>query len=84
MMARLKRVKKFYEGCRIRTAAADVEDPALVALYHSNEPGNNVGDIGHVVKAFTLEPEMKNRMDQSISAVERVQNKMVAVNAGVR
>ncbi|MGF1622613.1 MAG: ABC transporter ATP-binding protein [Rhodomicrobiaceae bacterium] len=36
-----------------------------------------------VVKAFTLEPEMKNRMDQSISAVERVQNKMVAVNAGV-
>lgn len=36
-----------------------------------------------VVKAFTLEPEMKRRMDQSISAVERIQNKMVSVYAGV-
>jgi ATP-binding cassette subfamily B protein len=36
-----------------------------------------------VVKSFTLEPEMKSRMDSSIAAVERVKNKMVAVNAGV-
>ncbi|MGF1623074.1 MAG: ABC transporter ATP-binding protein [Rhodomicrobiaceae bacterium] len=36
-----------------------------------------------VVKAFTLESEMKEQMDDSIKSVERVQNKMVAVNAGV-
>ncbi|MGB0084703.1 MAG: ABC transporter ATP-binding protein [Rhodomicrobiaceae bacterium] len=36
-----------------------------------------------VVKAFTLEPEMKARMDHSIGAVEQVNNKIVAVNAGV-
>jgi ATP-binding cassette subfamily B protein len=36
-----------------------------------------------VVKAFTLERAMKSRMDESISAVERVNNKIVAVNAGV-
>jgi ATP-binding cassette subfamily B protein len=36
-----------------------------------------------VVKSFTLEPEMKSRMDASIAAVERVKNKMVSVNAGV-
>ncbi len=36
-----------------------------------------------VVKAFTLEPEMEDRMDASIRAVERVSNKLVAVNAGV-
>ncbi len=36
-----------------------------------------------VVKAFTLEPAMKQRMDGSIEAVERVNNKMVSVNAGV-
>jgi ATP-binding cassette subfamily B protein len=36
-----------------------------------------------VVKAFTLESEMQKRMDESVSAVERVNNKMVSVNAGV-
>ena len=36
-----------------------------------------------VVKAFTLEPAMKKRMDGSIEAVERVNNKMISVNAGV-
>ncbi len=36
-----------------------------------------------VVKAFTLEPAMKARMDQSVNAVERVNNKIVSVNAGV-
>ncbi len=36
-----------------------------------------------VVKAFTLESEMKARMDASIGAVERVSNRMVSINAGV-
>lgn len=36
-----------------------------------------------VVKAFTLESEMQKRMNESVSAVERVNNKMVSVNAGV-
>ncbi len=36
-----------------------------------------------VVKAFTLEPAMQARMNESISAVERVNNKIVSVNAGV-
>jgi ATP-binding cassette subfamily B protein len=36
-----------------------------------------------VVKAFTLEPAMRARMGESVSAVERVNNKMVSVNAGV-
>jgi subfamily B ATP-binding cassette protein MsbA len=36
-----------------------------------------------VVKAFNLEPEMKSRMDASVEAVERVNNKMTSVNAGV-
>ena len=36
-----------------------------------------------VVKAFTLEPQMRARMDDSIRAVERVANKMTTINAGV-
>ena len=36
-----------------------------------------------VVKAFTLEQKMRDRMDQAIRAVERLTNKMVTVNAGV-
>ncbi len=36
-----------------------------------------------VVKAFTLEPAMKRHMKQSVTAVERLQNKMVSVKAGV-
>jgi subfamily B ATP-binding cassette protein MsbA len=36
-----------------------------------------------VVKAFTLEAAMKTRMKQSVTAVERLQNKMVSVKAGV-
>jgi ATP-binding cassette subfamily B protein len=36
-----------------------------------------------VVKAFTLEPAMSARMDESVGAVERVSNKIVSVNARV-
>lgn len=36
-----------------------------------------------VVKAFTLEANMRGRMDEAIRAVERVANKMVTINAGV-
>jgi len=36
-----------------------------------------------VVKAFTLEPRMNEQMGESVRDVERVQNKMVKVNAGV-
>jgi subfamily B ATP-binding cassette protein MsbA len=36
-----------------------------------------------IVKAFNLEPEMKGRMEASVTAVERVQNKITSLNAGV-
>jgi ATP-binding cassette, subfamily B, bacterial MsbA len=36
-----------------------------------------------VVKAFNLEPAMQGRMNASVEAVERVNNKMTSVNAGV-
>jgi ATP-binding cassette subfamily B protein len=36
-----------------------------------------------VVKAFTLEPQMRGRMNESIRSVERVSNKISTVNAGV-
>lgn len=36
-----------------------------------------------VVKSFTLEPAMSARMDESVGAVERVSNKITAVNARV-
>lgn len=36
-----------------------------------------------IVKAFTLESAMRGRMAESVAAVERVNNKMVSVNAGV-
>ncbi len=36
-----------------------------------------------IVKAFTLESAMRGRMADSVAAVERVNNKMVSVNAGV-
>jgi ATP-binding cassette, subfamily B, bacterial MsbA len=34
-----------------------------------------------IVKAFTLEPAMRKRMDQAVTAVERRNNKIVAINA---
>ncbi|MBX2804487.1 MAG: ABC transporter ATP-binding protein/permease [Hyphomicrobiales bacterium] len=36
-----------------------------------------------VVKAFTLEPNMRTRMEGAVRAVERLANKMVSINAGV-
>ncbi len=64
---------------RIRKAAKREVDTQGSIVKTMRETAQGV----RVVKAFTLEPQMRKRMGESVNAVERVSNKIVTINAGV-